>query len=146
MTKPCHHPIPHVSRCRLVPSVPRWPYVLPLTPDHESLLAMNKLLSLASLAVAISACAAATDAEASDNDVISTALVPGSFKLYLSPNEKRNPSCDLHTALTIDNAHGATASLRQALDGTCELAVFPNERSYPLNGKDVGCGTRVYTG
>ncbi len=118
-------------------------------------------LSLAHVVSRLAACAALTavavgcgaDAGVDDEDTVSSedailasSLVGGTFKLYAEPNATPNPSCDVHTSLTLSGDGGARAALREALDGLCEIHVAPQERQYRLRLAGTSCGSKIYKG
>jgi hypothetical protein len=100
------------------------------------------------------ACTASTEDPAADGDAddvtvdeANAAKVgPGSFKLYDQPRAEPNPSCDIHTKLDLKAEYFSTATLTEAVGGFCEIAVFPNARTYRLRLANVDCGSRIYTG
>lgn len=73
----------------------------------------------------------------------SLAPAPGSFKLYLTANATPNPLCDVHRRLVL--GPGGHATLREELEGACEIAVVPNERTYDLEGHTDSCGSSIFT-
>jgi hypothetical protein len=105
----------------------------------------------ASLSMACSS-ADAGDASDSDGDVVveseavAAKVTPGSFKLYSQPNATPNPGCDVHTKLDLKAEYRSTASLQEAVGGSCEIAVFPNQRTYRLRLEGTDCGSRIYAG
>jgi hypothetical protein len=71
-------------------------------------------------------------------------ITAGAWKLYSQPRTIPSPSCDLHTALTIDaQAH---ARLFNAVGGTCEIAAVPDMREYTLTSVTSSCGSKIYKG
>jgi len=105
----------------------------------------------ASLAMACTASTedASSDADADDvtvDEANAAKVGPGSFKLYGAPHAEPNPSCDIHTKLDLKADYFSTASLTEAVGGFCEIAVFPNPRTYRLRLASTDCGTRIYSG
>ena len=52
----------------------------------------------------------------------------------------------MHTKLVLSADGGSRAKLEEAVGGFCEIAVFPNARSYKLRLAGTGCGSKTYTG
>src|SRR6185295_11162150 len=106
------------------------------------------VLSLAPIAVA---CSAAGD-DVSDGDDVSEAeanvarITPGEFKMYDQPRATPDPSCDVHTKLSLTADRGSRAKLEEVVGGPCEIAVFPNPREYRLRLDETSCGSKIYTG
>ena len=107
----------------------------------------------AALLTTVAVGCAATAEPAEDGDEVSSedalhasAIEPGSFKLYGEPRANPNPSCDVHTALTLSSQGGARAELREALDGSCEIYVAPQPRAYRLRLDGTSCGSKIYKG
>jgi hypothetical protein len=71
---------------------------------------------------------------------------PQTFKLYDSPQASVSPLCDQHILARLNSAKN-TLSLQNALDGTCELEIWPEMRTYKLvSQREDGCGSMVYEG
>ncbi|MBX3262510.1 MAG: hypothetical protein KF782_22710 [Labilithrix sp.] len=112
---------------------------------------VSNLAACAALTAVAAGCGA--DAGADDEDTVSSedailasSIVGGTFKLYGEPNAAPNPHCDVHTALTLSGDGGARAALREALDGLCEIYVAPQEREYRLRLAGTSCGSKIYKG
>ena len=109
------------------------------------------LLALAIAPLAI-ACGGADSDDVSDGDdvtedeAVAARIEPGTWKLYHEPNATPNPSCDMHTKLTLSNDRGSRAKLEEGLDGFCEIAVVPNPREYRLRLEGTSCGSKIYSG
>lgn len=73
---------------------------------------------------------------------------PKSLKMYSEPNARPNPNCDVHTEMTLwekaPEATVMTVSLRDSLDGACEIYVLPNPRTYIMTREQDSCGSKVY--
>ncbi|MBX3219361.1 MAG: hypothetical protein KF795_02510 [Labilithrix sp.] len=86
------------------------------------------------------------DTVSSEDAILASSLTGGAFKLYAQPNAAPNPSCDVHTSLTLTSKGGARADLREAVDGFCEIYVAPSERAYRLRLAGTSCGSKIYKG
>jgi hypothetical protein len=93
-------------------------------------------------------CAAPSQEEAAGSE---SALVKpeaeGSFKLYDEGAAQPDSECDVHTVLTF--SHKRTdgmlrASLHEAVEGRCRLALDPDPREYRLVLDHTDCGSSVY--
>lgn len=117
-----------------------------------NLKSLSAALLFASTSFLAVACGGADDAdpndgESSESDVIKGAKVtPGSFKLYATPDHAPNPSCDVHTQLTLSPDPRNNAKLVEAVTGFCEIAVIPNERTYNLRLTGTPCGSKEWSG
>lgn len=112
---------------------------------------MQRLFSILGLITLVSACGNAQDASTTHDDATvaaaSGSVLPGTFKLYPTPNKKPNVGCDLFTSLTLVNGTVAPVAILQAkVDGTCEIAVNAAERVYTLTAADASCGSTLFTG
>lgn len=92
-------------------------------------------------------CAAdpSSDEQGEEAEVVSARITA---KLYDEPNEQPNPSCDLHTALTVSKRGSKlTLTLENKLSATstCEIAVQPNLRKYSVTEAE-SCGSKIYAG
>lgn len=68
-----------------------------------------------------------------------------SAKLYDVPNATVALSCDVFTQLTVTEQDGkATATLANSVNGVCEIAILPDERSFEVE-KSESCGSKIYT-
>jgi hypothetical protein len=114
-------------------------------------------LSVAALALALAPFAVAcggTDAgddladgdDVTEDEANTARITPGDFKLYDEPRANPTPGCDVHTKLSLSAQGGSKAKLEEAVDGFCEIAVFPNPRTYRLRLAGTGCGSKTYTG
>lgn len=70
-------------------------------------------------------------------------LLAGAFKLYPQARPDINTMCDRYTRLTLD---GNTATLENALAGSCKIRVTPDPRTYSLAAQPADCGSRLYEG
>lgn len=115
------------------------------------------MLKIAALALVCAPFAVACSADTSDSieadgddvtidEANAARIAPGEFKLYMQPRATPNPSCDPHTRLVLSANDGSKAHLEEALDGFCEIAVFPNPRDYKLRAAGQDCGSRIFTG
>src|SRR5262245_50190040 len=103
----------------------------------------------ASLSVGCSAETSSSSGEDGDGDgddvsvdeANAARVTPGSFKLYTDPNAAPNPNCDVHTKLDLAAAPHSTAKLEEAVEGSCEIAVIPNPRTYRLRLANTSCGS-----
>lgn len=118
-------------------------------------LPLFKLASLSALGFALSSVVAGcvADADTDEGDQAASqdalhyrALAPGEFKLYAKARATPNPSCDVHTALTLTSARGARANLREVVDGSCEIYVDPDPREYRLYFAGTSCGSQIFRG
>lgn len=81
------------------------------------------------------------------NDEANAAKVKaGSFKLYDQPHATPNASCDVHTKIDLTSTGGSKATVSEGLEGTCELYVMPNPRTYKLKDAGSSCGSRIFKG
>jgi hypothetical protein len=106
-------------------------------------------LSIIPMAAACSVDAGGADDdgdEVSESEAITAKVAPGQFKLYAQPHATPNPSCDVHTSLTLSSSGGSRAALREVVGGFCEIYVDPSPREYKLRAGSTACGSRVYTG
>jgi len=72
-------------------------------------------------------------------------LLESAFKLYNAPSVQPSPHCDYYAHLTLaEGPAGLRATLENRLDGICEMAVFPQKRTYLLARLDDDCGSRRY--
>jgi hypothetical protein len=102
-----------------------------------------RVLFALSCASGLLACASETGPRAADDDY-TAGIQPGTFRMYDRAGAQPGGSCDRHSVLEIA---GGKATVRDALDGVCDLHVPPNERSYPLKLVTTDfCGTRFYEG
>ena len=116
--------------------------------------ALSVVLLAAAAASLSMACTANTEDSANDADAddvtvdeANAAKVgPGNFKLYGQPHAEPNPSCDIHTKLDLKADYFSTATLTEAVGGFCEIAVFPNPRTFRLRLAGIDCGSRIYAG
>jgi hypothetical protein len=115
----------------------------------ESLAPLSVLL-LTTLAMGCSVDAQDASGEETDDvneaESIAAKVTPGSFKLYGQAHAIPNASCDIHTKLDLKAAHFSTATLEEAVGGSCEIAVFPNARTYRLRQTGTQCGSRIFAG
>ncbi len=109
-------------------------------------LALSLFGSLAACAVD----ADAPEADVTEEEIRATRIVPVTSKLYATPEAARaTPSvfCDLFTPLDVrQEAFGPVAKLVNRVEGTCEIAVNPDERTYRLRDAGSSCGSRTYVG
>lgn len=112
---------------------------------------MNKTLSLL-LAAALTACGQANDSTSDLNNIASksdnsASIQEGAFKMYEEARFQPSAFCDVHTTLILKNSdEGIIAHVSNDLDGVCELAVFPNLRTYKLTATSTSCGSTTYSG
>jgi hypothetical protein len=103
---------------------------------------------LLALATGCAAEATSPESSATGGAALMNPSDEGVFKLYEDGSEP-DPACDLHTVLELahNSAYGPLqATLHDALDGVCKLAVNPAERAYTLKLDHVDCGSKVYKG
>ena len=99
---------------------------------------------------AVGCSAEATNDAASSTDALETDSVlfkTASFKLYVDPESKPLPECDVHTSLTL-TAKGskAVAQLREVVLGSCEIYVEPNAREFAVEYSMDRCGSLTFSG
>lgn len=68
------------------------------------------------------------------------------FKLYSEPNVEPSSFCDRYTSLALTEGTQPKALLVNRLAGSCEIAVFPNERQFDLTVTTNACGAKIYKG
>jgi len=73
---------------------------------------------------------------------------PGkAFRLYETAGVIPDPYCDYYAELTFDpDGDPPVAKLENKLDGMCEMAVLPQQRSYKLRREEDNCGSHVFSG
>lgn len=108
---------------------------------------MKKTITLI-LALAATACGTENTSSTKDIEVAPVETInEAAFKMYDQARFTPESFCDLHTVLKLFNTEtGIAASLQNSLDGICELAVFPNVRTYSLEKVGQSCGSDLYVG
>src|SRR6476469_5129704 len=104
------------------------------------------LFPIGALCALLAGCAAGASGDETTGDEglrTSTAVTPGVFKLYRTPRAQPNPSCDLHTLLTLTAESGSHAALREEVGGVCEIYVDPAPREYRLHLDSTYCGSLI---
>ncbi len=74
------------------------------------------------------------------------AVQAAEFKLYDQPNAEPVSFCDRYTSLSLTEGAAPKALLVNRLGGSCEIAVFPNERQFDLTVTTNACGAKIYKG
>jgi hypothetical protein len=70
-------------------------------------------------------------------------------RLYADGHHTVSPSCDLFTRLVIGKEGSTLVGALEnqiSAESTCEIAVVPNARTYPLTSSADGCGSTIYEG
>lgn len=78
--------------------------------------------------------------------LVSPTVQAAEFKLYGEPNVTPSAFCDLYTSLSLTEGAEPRALLVNRLAGSCEIAVFPNERAFDLTVSTDACGAKIYKG
>ena len=109
-------------------------------------LALSFLGSLAACAVD----ADAPEGDVTEEEIRATRIVPVTSKLYPTPEQASATGpvfCDLFTRLDVrQEASGPVAKLVNRVEGSCKIAVNPDERTYRLRDGGSSCGSRTYVG
>lgn len=108
---------------------------------------MKKIITLI-LALAATACGTDNTSTTKAGEVAEIETInEATFKMYDTARFSPESFCDLHTVLKLFNTDtGIAASLQNALDGICEIAVFPNLSNYTLEKTGQSCGSDIYVG